>query len=232
MRRADRLFRIVQVMRRRRLVTAAQLAEQLEVSERTIYRDLADLSRSGVPIQGEAGVGYRLDRSFDLPPLMFDASEVEALVLGARMVERWGDTELRHAARSILDKAHAVLPEPERERLRGTALFAMSFAMDDAVLERLGHYRKAIREQSKVHIDYLDPNGNQTERITRPLGLYFWGRTWSVAAYCELRQDFRNFRLDRVTDLQVLSQRFELTPPITLDDYVRTMRERDEASGC
>lgn len=224
MRRADRLFRIVQVMRRRRLVTAAQLAEQLEVSERTIYRDLADLSRSGVPIQGEAGVGYRLDRGFDLPPLMFNAAEVEGLVLGARMVERWGDPELRHAARSILDKVHAVLPDAERERLRGTSLFAMSFAVDDEVLERLGHCRKAIREQMKVHIDYLDPDGKQTERVTRPLGLFFWGHTWTVAAYCELRQDFRNFRLDRVTDMQVLTQRFELVSPVTLEDYVRAMK--------
>lgn len=211
-------------MRRRRLVTATQLSEQLEVSERTIYRDVADLSRSGVPIQGEAGVGYRLDRKFDLPPLMFDAAEVEALVLGARMVERWGDTELRHAARSILDKVDAVLPEHERQHLRSTALFAMSFAMDDDVLERLGDCRKAIRTQTKLHLHYTDPDGKRTERTTRPLGLYFWGRTWTVAAYCELRNDFRNFRLDRVTELTLTDQHFELAPPITLEDYVRAAK--------
>lgn len=211
-------------MRRRRLVTATQLSEQLEVSERTIYRDVADLSRSGVPIQGEAGVGYRLDRKFDLPPLMFDAAEVEALVLGARMVERWGDTELRQAARSILDKVDAVLPEHERQHLRGTALFAMSFSMDEEVLERLFSCRKAIRAQTKLHVHYTDPDGKRTERTTRPLGLYFWGRTWTLAAYCELRRDFRNFRLDRVTELGLTDQHFELAPPITLDDYVRAMK--------
>src|SRR5262245_21814917 len=158
MRRADRLFQIVQLLRGRRSLTAAQLAERLEVSERTIYRDVTDLSLSGVPIQGEAGVGYRLDKGFDVPPLMFDAHEIQALVLGARMVEAWTDDALRSAARSALDKIAAVLPPGRRDKLEETALFSLGFHVLDRVREHVGLLRAAIAQQRRVSIEYGGPD--------------------------------------------------------------------------
>jgi predicted DNA-binding transcriptional regulator YafY len=138
MRRADRLFSIVLELRRRPVTTAAQLAEHLEVSVRTIYRDVADLVASGIPIDGEAGVGYRLGHDFELPPLMFTLPEVQALVLGVRMVEAWGDGQLRTAARAVLGKVEAVLPDADRHRIADTALFALSFWVPEHDQRMLG----------------------------------------------------------------------------------------------
>jgi predicted DNA-binding transcriptional regulator YafY len=223
MRRADRLFQIVQLLRRRRCVTAAQLAERLEVSERTVYRDIRDLGRSGVAITGEAGVGYRLERGAELPPLTFNHEELEALVLGVRMVERWGDAALRAGARAIVDKIESVLPPSEQPKLHSSALFAMSTALPELAMRNLTQLRRAIADQRKARFAYQDQIARQTERVIRPLGLYFWNGTWTVGAYCELRSDFRNFRLDRIQLLKVLRDRFELAPPVTLDDFVRAM---------
>jgi predicted DNA-binding transcriptional regulator YafY len=223
MRRADRLFQIVRFLQRKRVTKGAQLAEHLEVSERTIYRDVQDLIASGVAIRGEAGVGYRLERGFELPPLMFNSEEIEALVLGVRMVERWSDPALRSSARSILDKVEKVLPESEQPKLRSTALFAFSDPLPAAMLKHLAALRKATAAQRKVAFGYVDQNMARSTRTVRPLGLYFWGGVWTLGAYCELRQDFRNFRLDRIDKLRVLTERFELVPPVTIDDFVRAM---------
>jgi predicted DNA-binding transcriptional regulator YafY len=224
MRRADRLFQIIQMLRHRRLTTAAQLAERLEVSERTIYRDMSDLSRSGVPVEGEAGVGYRLGKDFDLPPLMFDANEIQALVLGARMVEGWADDELRKAAASALEKVEAALPEPRRARLRETALFALAFRVPEDAREHLGLVRRAVELRRVVEVDYVDPTGRATTRRVRPLGLYFWGSTWTLGAWCELRENFRNFRVDRIARAELLDEVFELRNPVTLEAYVEAMQ--------
>jgi predicted DNA-binding transcriptional regulator YafY len=223
MRRADRLFAIVLELRRRPVTTAAQLAEHLEVSPRTVYRDVADLVASGIPIEGEAGVGYRLGTDFELPPLMFTVNEVQALVLGARMVEAWGDPRLRTAARTSLRKVEAVLPPAERHRVVDTALFALSFWAPDEPRETLGIVREAVDGHRRLHIAYATPDGTETERIIRPLGLFFWGRTWTVAAWCELRADHRSFRVDRIADARLLVDRFALEPPVTLDDYLATV---------
>lgn len=223
MRRADRLFQIVQILQHRRVTTAAKIAERLQVSERTVYRDIRDLSLSGVPIEGEAGVGYRLGKDFELPPLMFTFEEIQALVLGARMVESWADEGLEHAAQSVLEKVEAALPESERGRVHNTALFSLSFHVPEDVRERLGRLRSAIHEQQRVRLDYRDRQGDATERTLRPLGLYFWGSTWTLGAWCELREDFRNFRLDRIESMEVLDSTFELVSPVTLEDYVRAV---------
>lgn len=225
MRRADRLFQIVQLLRHRRLTTAAQLAARLEVSERTIYRDVADLCRSGVPIEGEAGVGYRMGKDFELPPLMFNVNEIQALVLGARMVESWADEELRGAVRAALDKIEAVLPAAEREGMRSTALFSISFHVPEDVRKFMATLRHAIDDRRTVSIAYEDREGDATQRRVRPLGLYFWGRSWTLGAWCELRQDFRNFRLDRITDAQATADVFEHRSPVTLDDYIHAMTQ-------
>lgn len=223
MRRADRLFQIVQILQHRRVTTAARIADRLQVSERTVYRDIRDLSLSGVPIEGEAGVGYRLGKDFELPPLMFSVDEIQALVLGARMVESWGDTLLQRAAQSVLEKVEAALPEAERGRVHSTALFSVSFHVPEQVRATMGLLRGAIDDRHRVGLRYHDREGQATDRTVRPLGLYFWGSTWTLGAWCELRRDFRNFRLDRVDEATVLDDTFEHQPPVTLDDYVRAM---------
>jgi len=225
MRRADRLFQIVQLLRRRRLTTAKQLAEELEISERTVYRDVRDLITSGVPIEGEAGVGYRMGRDFELPPLMFNLDEVEALVLGMRMVQKWGDKDLGRSAKGVIKKLESVLPESERHKLESTALFALSFGVTDEAKKHLRSCRRAINEQRKIVVEYKDPKGDETKRTLQPLGLFFWGQTWTLGAWCELRGGFRNFRLDRIQKLRLSRENFALESPVTLEDYSRAMRE-------
>lgn len=225
MRRADRLFEIVQYLRGRRLTTARQLAEWLEVSERTIYRDVADLVASGVPIEGEAGVGYRIAAHFELPPLMFNRNEIDALVIGARFVQAWGGPGLANGARSALAKIAGALPRDKRDALESTRLFAPGFFVDPLPGERLERMRHAIAEQRVAELEYRDAAGLVTSRRVRPLGLYFWGDAWSLAAWCELRQDFRNFRLDRIVEVRVLDERFPDEPGKRLQDYARRMEE-------
>jgi predicted DNA-binding transcriptional regulator YafY len=156
MRRADRLFEIIQFMRQRQLTRARDLAEKLEVSERTIYRDIADLMASGVPIEGEAGIGYVLRAGYDLPPLMFKEAEIEALVLGARIVQSWADKELAEAAGDVIAKVEAVVPEALRKYMTNTALLAPSMHYMEPISFDLAELRNALRDQHKVSIDYRD----------------------------------------------------------------------------
>jgi predicted DNA-binding transcriptional regulator YafY len=225
MRRADRLFAIVQYLRGRRLTTAAQLAQWLEVSERTIYRDIADLSASGVPVDGEAGVGYRIRAGFDLPPLMFTFEEIDALVIGARFVESWGGPALAGGARSALAKIAAALPNDKRIALERTRLFAPGFFIDPRPGERLDALRHAIVERRFTDLDYKDSGGQATQRRVRPLGLYVWGDAWTLGAWCELRRDFRNFRLDRIAAVNVADSRYPDEAGKRLEDYMRKMQE-------
>jgi len=220
-RRADRLFQIIQHIRRYHVTTAAALAQALEVSERTVYRDIRDLVLSGVPIEGEAGVGYVLRKGFDLPPLMFTRTEIEALALGARVVMSWADPELGKAAEQALDRIAVALPDDLRRRLFESRLYAPGFRVPPAVMERLQLLRQATDERRKVWLSYRDVNNVQTERTVRPLALSFWGATWSMTGWCELRLDFRSFRLDRVEVLRALDERFEDEPGKTIDDFLR-----------
>ncbi|HXU65459.1 MAG TPA: YafY family protein [Polyangia bacterium] len=224
MRRADRLFRIVERLRRRGQVTAAALAEELEVSARTVYRDVQDLVASGVPIRGEAGVGYALARGFDLPPLMFTEEEIEALVLGARIVETRADPALARAARDVLKKIEAVLPARLKDRVEEAALFAPGFRTVPAG-EALTRLRGAIRQRRKVAFAYRDQSGAATRRTVQPLGVFYWGATWSLGAWCELRGGFRNFRTDRIDELAVLDLTFQSQPGRTLRDFFRHYEE-------
>jgi len=224
MRRADRLFRLVQVLRARRFATARTLAEALEVSERTVYRDVRDLSLSGVPIEGEAGVGYALRRDFDLPPLMFDYEEIEALTAGARMVQAWSSPKLARAAQAALDKIAAALPTEKRIAMERTRLYAPSFHIDPELGKTLDSMREAIVESRRLAFQYKDQGGQASERSVRPLGLYFWGERWTLAAWCEMRLDFRNFRLDRVAAVSVGS-RFPDEPGKRLEDFLRSVEK-------
>jgi predicted DNA-binding transcriptional regulator YafY len=221
MRRADRLFEIIQFMRRKPTVTARDIAAALEVSERTIYRDVRDLMASGVPIDGEAGVGYVLRKGFDMPPLMFKEQEIEALVLGARIVESWADVELAEAAADAITKIEAVIPERLRGYMADTALLAPPLHFMEPIGFDLAELRRAVRSQRKVHFGYTDVLGRQSERTVRPLSLAYFGPVWVLAAWCELRVDFRTFRLDRMQDFVATPERFRPEPGKTLHDFLK-----------
>ncbi|MCH9826634.1 MAG: YafY family transcriptional regulator [Gammaproteobacteria bacterium] len=223
MRRADRLFQLVQYLRGRRLTTAAQLAERLEVSIRTIYRDIRDLSLAGVPIEGEAGVGYRLRHDYELPPLSFDAIELEALALGARLAQSWAGPQLARAAELALAKIAQAMPTDKRIAMERSPLFAPRFGEQghDAMIDRL---RAAIAERRVVSLRYRDEAGRITERRIHPVGLFFWGQVWCAGAWCELREDFRNFRLDRMQQADVGEARFEDREGRRLEDFLRAVR--------
>ena len=171
MRRADRLFDIIQILRRKKLVRAQDLAESLEVSERTIYRDIRDLMASGVPIDGEAGVGYILRGGFDLPPLMFNEQEIEALVLGVRIVESWADPKLAEAAGNVIAKVETVIPDRLRRVMAETALLAPTDHYTEPVVVDPSELRRAVRSRLKSSFCYRDADGRDTTRTVRPLGL-------------------------------------------------------------
>lgn len=222
MRRADRLFQIVQYLRGGRLVTADQLAEKLEVSSRTIYRDIADLQSTGVPIDGEAGVGYVMEEGYDLPPLMFTRDEIVALVAGARLIRAFGGADMARGAEEALVKIAAVLPEPERIRARQVQIHAIGPRMTDDVRALIDRIEAATDASLRLTLDYADKNGAKTDRVIRPLGLWFWGSVWTVVGWCELRQDFRMFRLDRIAGLQD-GTRFKPERGKRLQDFYRMM---------
>jgi predicted DNA-binding transcriptional regulator YafY len=226
MRRADRLFRIVQYLRGRRLTTAACLADRVGVSLRTVYRDVRDLSLSGVPVEGEAGVGYRLKAGFDVPPLMFTLNEIEALAVGARMVEAWGGPVLAESARTAIEKIVAALPAERRFAVERTRLYAPGFHLDKKAIEHLEPVRAAIAERRVLRLDYRDANGKSSLREVRPLALYFWGGAWTLGAWCEGRADWRNFRIDRIAAIETLQRRYPDEPGRRLADFIRAMQAR------
>lgn len=223
MRRADRLFQIVLLLGRRRAVTARELAEALEVSERTIYRDIADLSLSGFPVEGEAGVGYLMRGNYQLPQLMFDSEELAALVLGARMAQGWSAKALGQAAERALLKIEAVLPASMRQHLSRQTLLVPDFHIPPAMVAPLGLLRRAIADNRKLEFAYTRADGAASRRIVWPLGLFFWGESWTLGAWCELRGDFRAFRLDRIATLTMLEEGFNAGEGDLLESYIRAV---------
>ncbi|MBL8836231.1 MAG: YafY family transcriptional regulator [Alphaproteobacteria bacterium] len=208
MRRADRLLQIVQILRRRRRPTTADsLAAELEVSARTVYRDMDALLAGGVPIAGEAGIGYVLRAGYDLPPLMFTIEEIEAVVLGAQMVAKTGDRMLARAAEDAVAKIAHVLPGALREELERTALFAPDVGCKAPI--DLAPVRAAVRRERKLKIAYRDGAERATERRIWPLLVAFLGEAALVGAWCELRRDFRTFRADRIAAIEPLEERFD-----------------------
>lgn len=220
MRRADRLFQILQYLRGGRMTTAAQLAEKLEVTPRTIYRDVAHLIGSGVPIEGEAGVGYIMRDGYDLPPLMFTPDEIVALVAGARILQSWGGTKMAAAAEEALVKIDAVLPDAARARVGQVSVYAIG---DSGPVgnwrDLLDRFEAAAEDHIRLEIDYEDEKGAVTNRIVRPLGVWFWGKVWTAICWCELREGFRMFRLDRMTFVKEIAQ-FRPVKGQTLRDFV------------
>jgi predicted DNA-binding transcriptional regulator YafY len=223
MRRADRLFQIVQLVRGRRLSTAEFLASRLEVAMRTVYRDIADLQSRGVPIDGQAGVGYRMRAGFDLPPLMFTPEEAQALVASVRLAQPRLDKALAAQAELALGKVMSVLPAAQRAAAEGLALFAIDNGLDAVTRERLVPLRDAVHARRTLAIDYVDAENRATRRRVRPLGCFHWEAVWTLAAWCELRSDFRNFRIDRIQTLTVLDERVRDEAGKTLADLLRAV---------
>jgi predicted DNA-binding transcriptional regulator YafY len=220
MRPADRLFRLVQLIRGRRLSTAAFLAQRLEVSLRTVYRDVAQLQHQGVPIEGEAGVGYRLGSGFELPPLMFTQEEASALVVSLRMAQVWLDPKLALAAEVSLSKIMSILPMSARAAAETSPLYVPTIKLDTVTQQNLQTLREATQKRQKVTLNYRDLAEKTSRRIVRPLGCFFWGKVWTLGAWCETRKDFRSFRLDRMEKITVSETIFSIEAGKGLADYL------------
>ncbi len=209
MRRSDRLFEIIQALRTAKVaLTAAALAERLEVTPRTVYRDIAALQARRVPIEGAAGIGYVLRHGFDLPPLMFTTDEIEAIVVGARLVGRLRDPGLQEAAESVLGKIGVVLPEAMRAHLASAPLFVSEGGAPAPTGADPAALRAAIRDSRKIRIAYVDEQGRRTRRTIRPIAMAYYVTVTVVAAWCELRGEYRHFRLDRIETSRLLDEGF------------------------
>ena len=228
MRRADRLFLIIHNLRGRRAVTARRLAEILRVSPRTVYRDVADLQLSGIPIEGEAGVGYTLRHGSDVPPLMFTRAELEALVVGARFTEAFAGERLAAAAQHALTKVEAVLPDDLRRRAERSRILVPA-ARRAAARADLDAIHEAMETRHLVRFAYARPDGEASQRDVEPVCLAFWGRVWTLGAWCRLRQDFRNFRLDRMAALRVLEETYGDDPARGLRAFLASVGANPDA---
>jgi predicted DNA-binding transcriptional regulator YafY len=227
MRRADRLFLIINALRgRRTALRARQLAETLGVSLRTVYRDVADLQLSGVPIEGEAGVGYVLRKGSDIPPLMFTADELESLVVGTRFVRAFAGAKLAEGAQTALMKIEAVLPPELRERSARTRIYAPIWRDEHklAFAARIDRLHAAIEARQVLQLTYRDEAGSVSAREVEPLCLAFWGGKWTLGTWCRLRLNFRNFRPDRIDELAETGEVFDEGDGRNLDAYLLAMR--------
>ncbi len=209
MARADRLLNLIQILRRHRNpVSGRALAEELGISLRTLYRDVATLQGQGATIEGEPGIGYLLRPGFLLPPLMFTEEEIEAIALGASWVAKRADGALAAAATNAMAKIAAVLPTDLRESLEGEALMVGPGAPIVGGRIDLSEFRLAIRRERKLQIRYRDAKGRETERLIWPISLGFFDQVRVLAAWCESRQDFRHFRADRIAATSLLDARY------------------------
>lgn len=228
MRRGDRLFQLLLELGRGRVRTARQLGEKLGVSERTVYRDIADLAAQGTPIEGAAGIGYSLRAGYQVPPLMFERDELEALALGAAWVAGYADEDLRAAADRVLSKIDAVLPQRLRPGLKAEGMEVLAFSHDPRTRRALSAARRGMKAQRRLSAVYVDLKEQQTERVLWPLGLFYWGRVWTLAAWCELRAGYRSFRIDRFVSLDVLPTSIPSDAAISLQGYLSHVRDE----GC
>jgi predicted DNA-binding transcriptional regulator YafY len=216
LRRADRLFDILRILRAaRQPVTAASIADELEVTVRSVYRDIATMQARRIPIEGAAGVGYVLHRGFELPPLMFTEDEAEAIAVGVKMLARTGDPGLQKAAESVLSKLTLVVPDPLREYLNTAPVYvSKSGAPVPALRDLPTTIRHAIRDGRKMRIAYQDENGRETLRVIQPFAVAYYVEATLVCAWCELRNDIRHFRTDRVVSADVLDEAFAIPEPV------------------
>lgn len=224
--RTLRLFSLLDHLRGRRApVSAEQLARALDVSPRTIYRDMATLQAMGAPIRGEAGIGYQMEKGYFLPPLHFDPDELDALMLGMRLVAARGEPALGEAAQRALTKIGAVLSEEKREAYRELPLKAVSrpSEVQAQAARHLAFLRAAIRERAVLRIHYRDLKGRESWRDGRPLGLTVFDDVWLLTIWCERRSDFRNLRVDRVIEVSRTGRSFRPERGKRFEDYIRTL---------
>jgi predicted DNA-binding transcriptional regulator YafY len=225
MRRADRLIKITHFLRqRRRAVTAKQIAESFDICTRTVYRDIQCLIDAGAPIMGEAGVGYLIDKQYYLPPITFDAEELEAIGLGVSMVRQWTDSQFADKADSAFEKIQAVLPASLQGELKQITTYAVPTRPPVPWTVSFSTLRECIRARLKIHIIYTDENQQETTRTLRPLALFFFSPVWLLVGWCEKREDFRNFRLDRIISLTVDEETFDDEPNKNLSAYLVTVK--------
>lgn len=227
MRRTDRLFDLIQLLRDGKLHRAQDLARATGVSVRTIYRDMETLQASGVPVEGERGVGYMVTAPVTLPPLNLTMAELEALHLGLAIIGEAADEDMQAAARSLSSKIDAVLPEDTHAPRSGWGFAVYPFAEAAQGFAHMPPLRAAIRARQKVRLEYRALDGGQTRRIVRPLELEYWGRVWTLTAWCELRQDFRVFRVDRIRTLEAMPALFIDEPGKRLQDYDPAAAKRE-----
>lgn len=235
MRRADRLFLLVNALRgRRRAVPARMLADDLGVSLRTVYRDVADLQGSGIPIEGEPGVGYMLRKGADLPPLTFDAEELEALVVGIRFARAFAGARLGAASMRAMLKIEAVVSPDVYARARAIAILAPGGRGERRVefAERLDWLNAVIAERRVLRLRYVRAEGGESLREVEPLCVLFWGGSWTLAGWCRLRGDFRQFRLDRMLDCQATGEVCTPDPARDFDALMRALQARDRDGAC
>jgi predicted DNA-binding transcriptional regulator YafY len=207
MRRADRLFDVIQALRTAKgPITAAVLAERMEVTARTVYRDVATLQARRVPIEGAPGIGYVLRRGFDLPPLMFTTEEIDAIAVGTRMVGRLRDPALQDAAASVLSKIAVVLPDAIRASVDRAPFYVSEGSAHVPEGVDLSEIRSAIRDPRKIRMRYTDEQGRRTRRTIWPIALAYYVDVTLIAAWCELRADYRHFRVDRIETLKILEE--------------------------
>ena len=227
MRRTDRLFELIQILRDGRLHRGKDLARKLGVSLRTIYRDMDTLIASRIPVEGERGLGYMMTAPITLPPLNLTLQELEALHLGLAVVTKASDEEMQGAAQSLAAKIDAVLPEDRAAPASGWGFAVYPFAEAARGFTHMAPLRGAIRSKRKVDITYSDAKGATSQRIIRPLQMEYWGRVWTLTTWCELRDDFRVFRVDRIETLDITQESFEDEPGKTLADYLATIEPED-----
>ena len=231
MRRGDRLFEIIQLLRTAaKPLTAADIAAALEVTPRTIYRDMAALQAQRVPIEGAPGLGYVLRRGFDLPPLMFTIEEVEAIIVGAQLVRRTGDSGLQDAAATVLSKVTTILPDTLRQYSLDAPFFVSSFGAKTSDVVNLAEIRDAIRSARKIKISYEDEYGRQSQRIILPIAVAYYVQVTLIAAWCELRSGYRHFRTDRIIALEWLDDTFSAEQPFLLKNWLALQHSQSDAS--
>jgi predicted DNA-binding transcriptional regulator YafY len=221
MSRTDILFQMTQIIRSRNFTTAQYLADRLNLSIRTIYRYVNDLSLAGVPILSQTGKGYWIDKSFDVPPIQLSEEEMMALSLGSKLVKAFADPFLADAAQQLLDKVESVTPKTHQHLLYQSKVHAPANIVDKDTARSLGIVRKAVDANRKIDIHYQDEQGQKTQRTLWPLAVAFWGQSWTLAAWCESRDDFRAFRIDRIGEINTLKTTFIETPGRTLADFIK-----------
>ncbi len=226
MRKADRLFQLTNIIRARQPITAKELAQELELSVRTIYRYIDDLSATGIPIYGVAGVGYKLHDKFELPPLNLTDKEVDALLLGVRMVCSWTSDKLSESAQTLENKIEAALPNRlvnEHERVA----YAPDLLGRTRDRENWEVIHGAVKHSNTVLIEYDSLSGNLTTRVIYPLGLFYWGGKWTVGSWCTLRESYRDFRLDRIVNIRVNHEKYQKGEVISLGSYFESVKKSE-----